>query len=56
VFENRSDTRPSYFMWLEWRGNKITFIRDYKYVRYVIADAELTFSPDQADTDGYGAL
>jgi len=56
VFENRSDTKPSYFMWLEWRGNKITFIRDYKYVRYVIADAELTFSPDQADTDGYGAL
>jgi RNA polymerase sigma-70 factor (ECF subfamily) len=56
VFENRSDTRPSYFMWLEWRGNKIAFIHDYKYVRYVIADAELTFSPDEAHTDGYSAL
>jgi RNA polymerase sigma-70 factor (ECF subfamily) len=56
VFENRSDTKPSYFMWLEWRGNQITFIHDYKYVRYVIADAELTFSPDQADTGGYSAL
>jgi RNA polymerase sigma factor (sigma-70 family) len=56
VFESRSDTKPSYFMWLEWRGNEITFIHDYKYVRYVIADAELTFSPDQADTSGYSAL
>jgi len=56
LFETRSDTKPSYFMWLEWRGNEITFIRDYKYVRYVIADAELTFSPDEAHTDGYSAL
>jgi RNA polymerase sigma factor (sigma-70 family) len=52
VFENRLDTKPSYFMWLEWRGNKITFIRDYKYVRYVMADAELTFSPDAAYAGG----
>jgi RNA polymerase sigma factor (sigma-70 family) len=44
VFESSLDTKPSYFMWLEWRGNKITFIRDYKYVRYVMADAELTIS------------
>jgi RNA polymerase sigma-70 factor (ECF subfamily) len=56
VFENRSDTKPSYFMWLEWRGNEITFIHDYKYVRYVIADAELTFPPDEADTGGHSAL
>jgi RNA polymerase sigma-70 factor (ECF subfamily) len=44
VFESSLDTKPSYFMWLEWRGNEITFIRDYKYVRYVMADAELTIS------------
>jgi hypothetical protein len=44
VFESRLDAKPSYFMWLEWRGNEITFIRDYKYVRYVMADAELTIS------------
>ena len=44
VFESSLDTTPSYFMWLEWRGNEITFIRDYKYVRYVMADAELTIS------------
>ena len=56
VFENRADSKPSYFMWLEWRGNEITFIRDYKYVRYVIVDAELTFPPDEADAGGHGAL
>ncbi len=44
VFESRLATKPSYFMWLEWRGNEITFIRDYKYVRYIMADAELTIS------------
>lgn len=56
VFENRPDGKPSYFMWLEWRGNEIAFIHDYKYVRYVIADAELAFSPDQAPTGGYRAF
>jgi RNA polymerase sigma-70 factor (ECF subfamily) len=46
VFENRSDAKPSYIMWLEWRENEITFIRDYRYVRYVMADAELTLTHD----------
>ncbi|MBY0381543.1 MAG: hypothetical protein K2W78_06475 [Xanthobacteraceae bacterium] len=43
VFESRLDEEPCYFMWLEWRHGKITHIRDCKYVRYVMADAELTF-------------
>lgn len=55
VFENRLDAKPSYFMWLEWRGDEITFIRDYKYVRYVMADAELTFAPDALDISGSSA-
>jgi RNA polymerase sigma-70 factor (ECF subfamily) len=46
VFEDRADPRPSYIMWLEWRDDKITFIRDYRYVRYVTADAELALVPD----------
>jgi RNA polymerase sigma-70 factor, ECF subfamily len=46
VFEDRADSRPSYIMWLEWRDDKIIFIRDYRYVRYVTADAELTLAPD----------
>ncbi|KAA0699211.1 RNA polymerase sigma factor [Neorhizobium sp. P12A] len=45
VFDSRLDTKPSYFMWLEWRGREITFIHDYKYVRYVMEGAELTISP-----------
>jgi hypothetical protein len=41
VFEDRADPKPSYIMWLEWRDGRISFIRDYRYVRYVTADAEL---------------
>jgi len=43
VFENRTDTQPSYMMWLEWVDGRIKFIRDYRYVRYVVAEAELVF-------------
>ena len=46
VFEDRADPKPSYVMWLEWRDGRISFIRDYRYVRYVLADAELTLAPD----------
>ena len=28
-------------MWLEWRGDRISFIRDYRYARYIVTDAEL---------------
>jgi RNA polymerase sigma factor (sigma-70 family) len=46
VFEDRADTKPSYVMWLEWRDDRISFIRDYRYVRYVTDDAELLLAPD----------
>jgi RNA polymerase sigma-70 factor (ECF subfamily) len=46
VFENRTDPKPSDIMWLEWREGKISFIRDYRYVRYIVADAELALAPD----------
>jgi len=42
VFENAGDSKPSYMMWLEWQDGRISSIRDYRYVRYVIADAALT--------------
>jgi RNA polymerase sigma factor (sigma-70 family) len=51
VFDDRADRRPSYMMWLEWRDGRISFIRDYRYVRYVVADAELAFAPDAATPD-----
>ena len=46
VFEDRADPKPSYMMWLEWRDGRISFIRDYRYVRYVVADAELAVVPE----------
>ena len=42
VFEDRVDPKPSYVMWLEWREGEISFIRDTRYVRYILADADLT--------------
>ena len=46
VFENRADARPSYMMWLEWADGRIKFIRDYRYVRYVVAEVELVLARD----------
>jgi len=46
VFADRADPKPSYMMWLEWRDGQISFIRDYRYARYIVADAELALAPD----------
>lgn len=46
VFENRTDPKPAYITWLEWRDGKISFIRDYRYARYIVADADLVLAPD----------
>ena len=51
VYEDPEAVKPSYLMWLEWRDGRISFIRDYKYVRYVIDDAELVAAPE-ASADG----
>ena len=48
VYDDPAAAKPSYLMWLEWRDGRISFIRDYKYVRYVIDDAELILAPDTA--------
>ncbi len=48
VFENGPAPEPSHIMWLEWRDDRISFIHDYRYARYVAADAELTLRPDIA--------
>src|SRR5439155_9648907 len=55
VFEDRADPKPSYLMWLEWRDGRISFIRDYRYVRYVTADAELVRAPDTKPEGGGAA-
>jgi RNA polymerase sigma-70 factor (ECF subfamily) len=51
VFEDRADPKPSYVMWLEWRDGRISFIHDYRYVRYLVADAELALAPDAKPAD-----
>jgi RNA polymerase sigma-70 factor (ECF subfamily) len=33
--------RPSYFMLLEWDGGRVTSIRDFRYVTYIAAEAEV---------------
>jgi RNA polymerase sigma factor (sigma-70 family) len=54
VFADRADPKPSYVMWLEWRDGRISFIRDYRYARYVVTEAELALAPD-AKPAGDGA-
>ena len=55
VFEDRADPKPSYIMWLGWRDGRISFIRDYRYVRYVTTDAELTLAPEANPADNGAA-
>jgi RNA polymerase sigma factor (sigma-70 family) len=51
VWEDPQAVKPDYLMWLEWKDGRISFIRDYKYVRYVVDDAELVLAPDTAPPD-----
>jgi len=48
VWEDPQAEKPSYLMWLEWTDGRISFIRDYRYVRYVAGDAEPVLAPDTA--------
>ncbi len=41
VFAAPGDPDPLYVMRLDWRDGKIAFIRDYRYVRYVMDGAEV---------------
>ena len=51
VFEEGAGVKPSYFMWLEWRDGRISFIRDYRYARYIVNDAQLMLTPDGQPAD-----
>ena len=48
VREDPQAEKPSYLMWLEWKYGRISFIRDYRYVRYIVDDAQLVLAPDTA--------
>ena len=42
VFENGLAAKPHHFMRIGWRNGRITSIHDYRYVPYVVDNAELT--------------
>ena len=46
-----SGGKTSYLMRLEWKDGRISFIRDYRYVRYVVDNAELVLAPDASPRD-----
>jgi RNA polymerase sigma factor (sigma-70 family) len=54
VFEQNAGRTPSYFMWLEWRDGRISFIRDYRYARYIVDGAELVLAADGDAADDVG--
>ena len=51
VYEDAAAVKPSYLMWLEWTNGQISFIRDYRYVRYVTAHADLTLASEAKHAD-----
>ena len=44
VWDDPSSGKPSSLMWLEWRDGRISFIRDYRHLRYVVDEAELVLA------------
>jgi RNA polymerase sigma factor (sigma-70 family) len=51
VFEGNAGAEPSYFMWIEWRDGRISFIRDYRYARYIVDGAGLMLAADSGPAD-----
>jgi RNA polymerase sigma factor (sigma-70 family) len=54
VFEDGAGAEPSYFMWLEWQNGRISFIRDYRYARYILDGAKLMLAADGKPADDGG--
>jgi RNA polymerase sigma-70 factor (ECF subfamily) len=48
VYDGPEAAKPSYIMWLEWVDGRISFIHDYRYVRYVVEGAELVLAAGSA--------
>jgi RNA polymerase sigma-70 factor (ECF subfamily) len=50
IHSPRASEHPSYFVLIEWRGERVTLIRDFRYVPYIADEVLLgraTFQPDQ---------
>jgi RNA polymerase sigma-70 factor, ECF subfamily len=42
VFRNANAPAPAYFILLDWDGDRVVSIRDYRYVAYIADDAAIT--------------
>ena len=42
VFRPASSPAPAYFILLEWRGDRVALIRDFRYVPYIAREARVT--------------
>ena len=41
VFETRDEGTPAYFILLDWRGDSVASVRDFRFARYAVDGAEL---------------
>jgi RNA polymerase sigma-70 factor (ECF subfamily) len=57
VHSPRASEHPSYFVLLEWRGERVAQIRDFRYVPYIADEVLLgraRFRPDTISADEKG--
>ena len=47
VWEDAVAAKPDYLMWLEWKDDRISLIRDTRYVRYVMEAAALVLASER---------
>jgi len=53
IHSPRASAHPGYFILLEWRGERVTVIRDFRYVTYIADEVLLgrtTFRPDEEES------
>jgi len=47
VYTEKDQARPAYFIFIEWSGERVAFIRDYRYVDYVAREAQMEIAPPE---------
>ena len=52
MYSPRSSTEPSSFVLIEWRGERLSLIRDFRYVPYIADEVRLGHAAFRADAHG----
>jgi RNA polymerase sigma-70 factor (ECF subfamily) len=52
MYSPRSSTEPSSFVLIEWRGERLSLIRDFRYVPYIADEVRLGHAAFHAAADG----